>query len=48
MVYAFLAINMVLVTLVSIFALGGIVPMMRWAGILIICVGILLVARSGQ
>jgi uncharacterized membrane protein len=46
LVYPFLALNMVLVALVSIFFLGETIPMLRWAGILIICAGILLVARS--
>jgi drug/metabolite transporter (DMT)-like permease len=46
MVYPFLALNMVLVALVSAFFLGETIPMLRWAGILVICAGILLVARS--
>ena len=45
--YPFLALNFVLITLVSRFFLGETVPLMRWAGIGIICVGILVVARSG-
>lgn len=44
--YPFLALNFVLITLVSRFFLGETVPPMRWFGILIICSGILLVARS--
>jgi multidrug transporter EmrE-like cation transporter len=44
--YPFLALNFVLVTLSSRFLLGETVPLMRWMGILVICVGILLVARS--
>lgn len=45
--YPFLALNFVLITLVSRFVLGETVPLMRWTGIAIICVGILVVARSG-
>ncbi len=44
--YPFLALNFVLVTLSSRFLLGETVPMMRWMGILVICAGIILVARS--
>lgn len=44
--YPFLALNFVLVALVSKFVLGETIPLLRWAGILVICVGILLVARS--
>ena len=44
--YPFLALNFVLIALVSRFFLGETVPPMRWVGILIICGGILLVARS--
>lgn len=44
--YPFLALNFVLITLVSRFFLGETVPPMRWLGILIICSGILIVARS--
>lgn len=46
--YPFLALNFVLITLVSRFLLGEDVPLLRWAGIAIICLGILVVARSGQ
>jgi drug/metabolite transporter (DMT)-like permease len=46
--YPFLALNFVLITLVSRFFLGEDVPLLRWAGIAVICVGILVVARSGQ
>jgi drug/metabolite transporter (DMT)-like permease len=45
--YPFLALNFVLITLTSYFALGETVPFSRWIGILVICVGILVVARSG-
>lgn len=44
--YPFLALNFVLVALVSKFALGETLPPLRWAGIAVICIGILLVARS--
>lgn len=44
--YPFLALNFVLIALVSRFFLGEEVPLMRWAGILVIVGGILLVARS--
>lgn len=44
--YPFLALNFVLVTFLSQFFLGENVPGMRWIGVLVICGGILLVARS--
>jgi multidrug transporter EmrE-like cation transporter len=44
--YPFLALNFLLVTLSSQFLLGETVPAMRWIGVLVICSGILLVARS--
>jgi multidrug transporter EmrE-like cation transporter len=44
--YPFLALNFVLITLSSRFILGETVPFTRWMGILVICAGILLVARS--
>ncbi len=44
--YPFLALNFVLITLVARYFLGESVPLLRWAGILVIVVGILLVARS--
>lgn len=44
--YPFLALNFVLITLVARFVLGEAVPPMRWLGIGVICVGILVVARS--
>ena len=44
--YPFLALNFVLIALVSYFVLGETIPGMRWVGIMIICVGILFVARS--
>ena len=45
--YPFLALNFVLVVLVSQVVLGESVPLMRWVGIGVICVGILLIANSG-
>lgn len=45
--YPFLALNFVLIALVSRFVLGETIPALRWVGILVICTGILLVARSG-
>ncbi|MCC6167820.1 MAG: multidrug resistance protein [Caldilineaceae bacterium] len=48
MAYPFLALNFVLVTLVSRLVLGETVPAMRWMGILVIVSGILLVARSNS
>ncbi len=44
--YPFLALNFVLIALVSRFFLGEEIPPLRWAGILVICAGILLVARG--
>jgi drug/metabolite transporter (DMT)-like permease len=46
--YPFLALNFVLVALVSAFVLGETIPVMRWVGILILCAGILIVARSSR
>lgn len=45
--YPFLALNFVLIALVSRFFLGEQIPIGRWAGILVICAGILIVARAG-
>jgi drug/metabolite transporter (DMT)-like permease len=45
--YPFLALNFVLIALVSRFFLGETIPALRWLGIGVICMGILLVARSG-
>lgn len=44
--YPFLALNFVLVALTSRLVLGESVPLLRWLGIAVICVGILVVARS--
>lgn len=44
--YPFLALNFVLVALSSQFLLGEYIPAWRWLGVLIICGGILVVARS--
>jgi len=48
LVYPFLALNMVLVALVSMFFLGETIPVMRWGGIFLVCAGILIVARSSS
>ncbi|MBW7885810.1 MAG: EamA family transporter [Caldilineaceae bacterium] len=45
--YPFLALNFVLITLVSWLGLGETVPLLRWAGIAAICAGIVLIAQSG-
>jgi multidrug transporter EmrE-like cation transporter len=45
--YPFLALNFVLIALVSQFILGESVPLVRWLGIGAICVGLLLIANSG-
>jgi drug/metabolite transporter (DMT)-like permease len=45
--YPFLALNFILIALVSRFVLGEEVPLLRWVGIAVIAGGILLVARSG-
>ncbi len=44
--YPFLALNFVLIALVSRLVLGESIPSLRWVGIAVICVGILIVARS--
>ena len=44
--YPFLALNFVLITLASRFILGETVPSLRWLGVLVICAGVLIVARS--
>jgi drug/metabolite transporter (DMT)-like permease len=46
--YPFLALNYVLVISSSQFLLGESVPILRWLGVLVICGGILLVARSSS
>jgi drug/metabolite transporter (DMT)-like permease len=48
MAYPFLALNFILVTVSSRFLLGEEVPTLRWLGILVICSGIWLVARSNH
>ncbi len=45
--YPFVALNFVLITIVSRLFLSETVPSLRWIGIGVICLGILLVARSG-
>lgn len=44
--YPFLALNFVLITLISWLILGEHVPGLRWVGLAFICVGIVLVAQS--
>ena len=46
--YPFLALNFVLLTVFSRVVLSETIPTLRWIGILFICVGIMLVARSGR
>ncbi len=46
--YPFLALNFVLIALVSYAFLGETIPAMRWIGTLILCVGILIVAQSSR
>ena len=45
--YPFLALNFVLIALVSRLVLGESIPLIRWAGIAFICAGIVLISRSG-
>ena len=45
--YPFLALNFILIALVSQWALGEPVPAVRWVGIAAICIGILLIANGG-
>ena len=44
--YPFLALNFVLIAIVSRLVLGESLPPMRWLGIIVICAGIVLVSRS--
>lgn len=44
--YPFLALNFVLITLASRLILGETVPPLRWLGVLVICCGVIIVARS--
>lgn len=46
--YPFLALNFILIALVSQWFLGETIPPLRWAGIGAICVGILAIAFSGR
>lgn len=45
--YPFLALNFVLIALVSRLVLGESIPPIRWAGIAFICAGIVLISRGG-
>ncbi len=44
--YPFLALNLVLITIVSRIVLSETIPVVRWLGILLICLGTILVGRS--
>lgn len=44
--YPFLALNFVLITIASRFILGESVPGLRWVGVLVICLGVIIVSRS--
>jgi multidrug transporter EmrE-like cation transporter len=44
--YPFLALNLVLITLVSWIVLGEMIPTLRWLGLGLICLGVVVVARS--
>jgi multidrug transporter EmrE-like cation transporter len=46
--YPFLALNFVLIAVASRVFLGESIPVIRWAGIAVICVGIFLIARSAR
>jgi drug/metabolite transporter (DMT)-like permease len=46
--YPFLALNFVLITVVSRVVFSETIPGLRWLGIVFICIGILLVARSSS
>jgi drug/metabolite transporter (DMT)-like permease len=46
--YPFLALNFVLIAVVSRLLLGETIPAMRWGGIAVICLGILVIARSAR
>jgi drug/metabolite transporter (DMT)-like permease len=44
--YPFLALSYVLVILASWLVLGEHIPLLRWVGVFVICLGVLLVAKS--
>ncbi len=46
--YPFLALNFVLITIVSHLFLGESIPFSRWIGVIIICSGIIVIARSAR
>jgi drug/metabolite transporter (DMT)-like permease len=46
--YPFLALNFILITVSSRVLLSETVPLLRWLGVLIICVGVLIVALSAR
>jgi drug/metabolite transporter (DMT)-like permease len=46
--YPFLALNFILITISSRVLLSESIPLLRWVGIAVICIGILVVAASEQ
>ena len=46
--YPFLALNFVLIVVVSQVFLGETVPLARWIGVAILCIGIIVIARSAR
>ena len=46
--YPFLALNFVLIAIASRLFLGEAIPALRWAGIVVICFGILVIAKSSR
>jgi multidrug transporter EmrE-like cation transporter len=46
--YPFLALNFVLIAIASRLFLGEAIPALRWGGIVVICFGILLIAKSSR
>jgi multidrug transporter EmrE-like cation transporter len=46
--YPFLALNFILIAVASRLLLGEAIPPLRWGGIAVICIGILLIARSAR
>lgn len=46
--YPFLALNFVLIAILSRLFLNEPIPMVRWVGMLVICVGIILVSQGGS
>jgi drug/metabolite transporter (DMT)-like permease len=46
--YPFLALNFLVIALISRFMLGESIPPIRWLGVGVVCAGILLIARSSN